>query len=639
MNSDNSNTFALRENLQHSTLVSQSQTIDFSNVSEATKNRGYYHPQTAAHNNVHSHEGRRKRMAVFIWITEILMLGVGVLCLIGIYAVLATYDNSPLPKFPYSVTLNTIISLLTQILTTTVGAATGAIISQCKWNWFSPTKSGDHQLRKLSDYVTFDQAAQGPLGAVKLLLTRPSMIIGSGAAVGALLVLAIPVVGSFTQQLVKYEARSLVYANTTFNTAVGVPTVPSSAFYDAYLTGPILASKETALAWKGGFSNAVYSAEAGIDFNITSNCVTGNCTWPDYATLGVSSICVNRTSEVVKSCDKTGQVCTYAMAYGSGPTGTLSYHYGTYINATLDSDSSGTAAVLNETSSYGNEISRATYLFTEDGGTPKAITCSLYLAVHTRRTTVLNGILTDSIVSTFPNASVADAGKKIKTAEVGSSAYTNISMIPSASDGDLFSRGSPSAIDYGIFHFSWSTITWFTKQSVSTFASGGIGEISYSTDLARVLFNLDQGVSINNQTLSLSDDEGGAVGYLYKKLADSFTVVLRSDPSSTGTSAQNGTSYRTETFVATDWKWFALPSVLLSITGILLVSVMWQTSRNGVEPFKGDSLAALFTGVLPAQAVARVAAPPDSTDEMSEVADKMHVKLSRDRNGQLVFTS
>lgn len=97
------------------------------------------------------------------WIPEIICLFIGVVAIGAVIGILAHFSDRTLPQWPYSITLNTIIALLTALANGTLAVPLSNGISQLKWDRFKKDRT------LLTDLDLFDSASRGPLGAFKLI--------------------------------------------------------------------------------------------------------------------------------------------------------------------------------------------------------------------------------------------------------------------------------------------------------------------------------------------------------------------------------------------------------------------------------------------------------------------------------------
>jgi hypothetical protein len=86
-----------------------------------------------------------------------------VVFLVAIIVVLYEYDGKPMPDWPYGITLNALVSVLSTAMKASMVFIVCEGLSQLKWSWFS---NGN----KLSDLALLDAASRGPAGAFIALL-------------------------------------------------------------------------------------------------------------------------------------------------------------------------------------------------------------------------------------------------------------------------------------------------------------------------------------------------------------------------------------------------------------------------------------------------------------------------------------
>lgn len=97
------------------------------------------------------------------WTFEIISLVIAVGAVASIIAVLAAYDRRPLPSWPYDITLNALIAVLTTIANAAMAVPLSSGLGQVKWERF---KTG---YAPLTDLEYLDDASRGALGAFNLL--------------------------------------------------------------------------------------------------------------------------------------------------------------------------------------------------------------------------------------------------------------------------------------------------------------------------------------------------------------------------------------------------------------------------------------------------------------------------------------
>lgn len=96
------------------------------------------------------------------WTLEILGCVTAIVAFVAIVVVLVYYDGRPMPQWPYGITLNALVAVLSTVMKATMAFTLTESLSQLKWSWFS---GGN----KLSDLALLDAASRGVLGALVVL--------------------------------------------------------------------------------------------------------------------------------------------------------------------------------------------------------------------------------------------------------------------------------------------------------------------------------------------------------------------------------------------------------------------------------------------------------------------------------------
>ena len=130
-----------------------------------------------------------------IWWREMIACVIMFVMLFAILATLFPYQGRPLPKWPYNLSVNTLVSLLVTVMKTAILFILAEGISQLKWDWF-------RQTRPLAHLPRYDEASRGAWGCVWLLVTLKGRSLV--ATIGALLVIISLVLDPLAQQLIHY---------------------------------------------------------------------------------------------------------------------------------------------------------------------------------------------------------------------------------------------------------------------------------------------------------------------------------------------------------------------------------------------------------------------------------------------------
>lgn len=331
---------------------------------------------------------------VIFW-TEALACFLALASLLAMIGTLYPYQGKPLPQWPFSIGINTLLSIYTVVLRAAISFLLSQGIALQKWQWFDKDK------RPLYDYALFDEATRGPWGAAKLLWRLSLRHIGWW--LGCLLVLMVLLVGPFTQQVLHYT-----------DCIIADPDVAATVSRSNYFRG-----NGTHV---GVDQNSITAAEqAAIDVGVQAvgqkvipHCPSGNCTFAPYGTVGYCSSCVD-VSNAVNFEVKNITISNLGGSYNS--TGVLSsisqtYNYfsndGPYANvSTFNTTQDGYQFLVGmpmdgpydphtgeRPQGCDNAATNVTWRCRGFG----AANCELYPCVRTYETSVIDGIVTEQLL-------------------------------------------------------------------------------------------------------------------------------------------------------------------------------------------------------------------------------------------------
>ena len=103
------------------------------------------------------------------WLPEYLALAISLGSTFTIIGILAAYDGQNIAywHFPYSISLNAVVSTFSTIAKGFLAIAISAALGQWKWIWFRRNE------RRLKEFDVIDSASRGPWGSFRLLVTAP----------------------------------------------------------------------------------------------------------------------------------------------------------------------------------------------------------------------------------------------------------------------------------------------------------------------------------------------------------------------------------------------------------------------------------------------------------------------------------
>lgn len=206
------------------------------------------------------------------WATE---TSVAVMLLISIVAIPATlypHQGQPLPQWPFSITINALLSVYSMVLKTCIAGLVTSCVSQLQWSWY-------FQPRPLQDIALFRDLAGGAFGSISWLWKYPVQqpLLTLAAAVTIISIAVDP----FMQQLVQPVNCNAILPG---NVSASVPRTN-------YLQHEDLPSSLEQAILAG-----LFTLQNLTDFD----CSTGNCTFSNtYSTVGFCSQCTDKSADIV----------------------------------------------------------------------------------------------------------------------------------------------------------------------------------------------------------------------------------------------------------------------------------------------------------------------------------------------------
>ncbi|KAL6923276.1 hypothetical protein FSST1_000550 [Fusarium sambucinum] len=245
------------------------------------------------------------------WGLEMSALVIGLSSFSALTYILVASNGKPLSQWTTRhITINTIISILAGVSKACLAFAINICLSQIKWNWYNKSS------QPLVDFDRLDASSRGAWGSLRVLRSctrRPNW-----AALGALTTVALLAFEPFTQAILTFEDRQVIlnpeeYAElarknnqslssvpTIENGVVLVPAGPDGTkFYYSSVLSSTNIQKDMGLkaALWAGFSPLTSSQNLKPAFA----CLSGNCSWTDFASVAVCHKCYDISQHVVRS--------------------------------------------------------------------------------------------------------------------------------------------------------------------------------------------------------------------------------------------------------------------------------------------------------------------------------------------------
>jgi len=508
------------------------------------------------------------------WTYEVASMITASLAVAATIAVLAHYDNKPLSSWPSSITLNAVIAILATVSTAGMGVPLSSGLSQLKWVRFKQGRA------PLIDMEYFDNASRGPLGALSLLFRARGGIAGSfGAAVVVITLLLSP----FAQQIATYPIRTVEIASGAINyRALG---------YGLNLKGhDDLAAFVPILPIKSAVYYGLFSENNKPWLNLPFECPSGNCTFGEIETLAVCQSCVDMTEYLTRYCPPDTPATNLSSCGWQLPSGAVLNTSSEVFSMTSSfpgSFSGGSYSTIMRLYFMGTE----SFLGPKDVLQPWAKQCTLSTCVQRLHSTVQNGELNETILTSYTNNETPPSSEHI-------TALSPVN-ITSPITNKTYSMGMPSLLAFQ---------SWFTHLFRNGTASRNPTFINQTLETApgspNVLVNLTVGIS-SGETFFDHDivqsfywnyyEYPTGIEMLMSDLAVSMTTSIRAVNGQK--EIVNGTTLVYEPFVQVRWGFVAVPVVAVVLTGVFLSMAAWWSGRAGIELWKTSALAMLFYGL------------------------------------------
>ena len=213
------------------------------------------------------------------WRLELGACSLFLIILVAIIATLYPHQGKPLPKWPYHLSVNTVLSIYVVILKSTILLVAAEGLGQLKWKWFERS-------RPLQDLVQYDDATRGPLGAFGLL--RRLRLRHPLSSAGALIILLMLVIDPFTQQVIDYYDCGVPVGGVN-------GTIPRT---NVYLQRDTNKSQSMSGWIEPGMQAAIVDGIISPGRGVQAECPSGNCTFGDYSTVAYCSACEDVTKDL-----------------------------------------------------------------------------------------------------------------------------------------------------------------------------------------------------------------------------------------------------------------------------------------------------------------------------------------------------
>ncbi|KIW26377.1 uncharacterized protein PV07_09477 [Cladophialophora immunda] len=590
------------------------------------------------------------------WWQEIIALHVCLLALCAIVLVLYPNQDKPLPKIPFKISINTLLSILSSVIKAAITFVLASGLGQSKWSWLS----SDQPLMHLAKY---DAASRGALGSLTLLKTTSFRHLL--ASLGAVIMILVLAVDPVTQDIIHF-----VDCSTSVQGAVA--TIPRTNYFDwGPLQTPLIPLSDSVPV---GIQSAINSGFFAPGVEVDFTCSTGNCSFPtEYSTLGYCSKCQD-ISDQIKVVDDNA----HGSILSSLPSG-LTVNFTSGDNVTLSKmwtfeDSSG-YHIQTLVGSYplagleytGDPLSspacqNASEKAKASCGGRLAVSCTMYQCVQSFNAVISAGRLSEVPTdvtgpslnwtqdSYFDTSSILDT-KCLSQNESRQLAALGYRIDPASRwlPYDMTFNPDMDYIQYSTFPESLlghNCLYIFTlgfptglQKYLSKFFSGTLtGELNGDGNLVGF-----DGPQVLQAVYNFGDMTVDSVDSMFQNAAKSLTTYIRQNGASANSAPVTGQVLHYATCLGVKWPLLSFPAALVVLTLAFFIAVLVTTKDFDV--WKSSPLALIFHGLYaPSPELrdqdARGGDVLATVGQMEQVSKSLSVKLEQNSNGfvQLVNT-
>lgn len=452
----------------------------------------------------------------------------------------------------------------------------------------------------------------------------------------------------FTQQIVGHvdcpQVSSQAIA-TVARTSSYIAQGGHTGAGEADIDSPMAVAIETGLV----------NAPANAATLVNTDCVSGNCTFPRFQTVGVCHACQ----------DISASIHNATAAVKTGSTTTTTTQVLNYTLTDADDDDAVTAWIGQGQlfSSYAptavstiSNMLELQVLTTAPNwvGDPAAYACQMYPCVRTYESGVTNQVRTETLIDTqkmgqnqlyFKEQSDLRSLFMLATGTTlrnGSS----VACEPHTEAADGLVEVALANVDAAPDDMPASTATvetrWFDADCVWTFGflSTSVIKQQLASELDDTHMHITGGVVVGplvaktmwqNGTMNLATMNAYMTG-----LTDTMTADIRNRGANGSLEYEHGDVLTNETCVEVGWRWFSYPATLVFLSGAFFLWLVVHVPRDSVQRlWKSSTLAMLFCDVD--DSIARNVRADCSSEEIKQVARDTRAQLVSDGHGRARF--
>ncbi|KAI1144214.1 hypothetical protein F5Y05DRAFT_21474 [Hypoxylon sp. FL0543] len=518
---------------------------------------------------------------ISIWWLEAISCLLVIVMVAALVGTVQPYQGQPLPQWPYSLSINTIVAFYSEVMRAAMILVLGQCLSQLKWSWFTRPRPLDHMEH-------YDNASRGPWGSVGLLwaIRLKAVLPSLGAIMMILSLLVVP----FTQQIVQFYP-------CTFPDAKLNASIPKTNYAHAGVSHHIGAALSSIDPKVQALMNlGIYDDEPQ---QVSPNCQTGNCTFDEvYHTCGWCAACedISDQLEIIAAGGEYGPNFTLPSSNLSAAAGDRTFVMGM--------GGKGIQAI--RAGFLANETDvNATSNFEPSAWSSRgygAAQCTLDPCIRSYTSEVKGGNLTEILVNTTSQAwsqnqtwygaidvsclnaaeeqALRKAGYKFDRKTTPWLGYNLSAVAQDAFNPTVFNDTSTTIRPECIYQTDYIQVNSLLEYFITLFT----GQVTYGTYV--------DGPAILQTIFAEGNVTFASVDGAFNRLAQALTVWTREHDGGNAT----GLVYKSDTCVDARWGWIAYPLALVLGTIIFLMWTIDHTRKNAGsrQDYKSSPLALLF---------------------------------------------
>ncbi|KAI1203492.1 hypothetical protein F5X97DRAFT_318144 [Nemania serpens] len=610
--------------------------------------------RTSSNSKVTHHE------SLHHWYSEVLSLASSAIALIAIVVTLYPRDLSPVPDWPYKISVNALLSVYVLVFKAALLYPVAAALGQLKWLWY-------RKEQPLIDLDVYDQASRGPLGSFKFFwsLALRSQL----GAVGAIVTILIVLVDPFTQQLLEYydcqpklEGLQASISRTEYWSDLGL----TSSYIGAGLVPvPPL--------WQRAISAGIFADQQTASFS----CPTGNCTFArPFSTVGFCSSCEDLSDQLeIQNISLSDTMYPMYGINNTLPSGLFLYNYQneqpmTWFGAGPGPDDETLAAIDIILAKTPEDAFTKSFIGTDNNGNSPdyeyclsrtrnnvwgcrgygAARCRLHPCVKKLSARVENGVLSESLIDSANNTSdprqwsqpageypfplpsevPKDTASTVDLSCVTTEELFQLKAVGYMIDSDQKWLGFNATWDLSrsvsadapfpqslqahgcLFSFSQSAYDNLRRNFLGDYFSGFLDSTFSPEPLQHVLSgpqSLQQIFNYGNVTFERIDT-------IFSNVAQAMTVLARQAGAQNRSEDVLGDVNSSKTCLRVRWPWIAFPAALGAISWAFFALVLWvQHGSDWLPAWKSSTLPPMLNVFVREANVAKSVSDPAAAGE------------------------